>query len=137
MLKFFPDGNMQTQKRNQKYGQILLPFFGAVIIVTFLGYTLFNNIQSGNSNPRIWSDISVILLLFPAIVFLVIEFFLIALFISIAHQSQKIFVQKIDKIRTTIIKVNTLLKNTPECLAHPWIALESLFAIFTSNKRTG
>jgi len=125
---------MKTQIRNQKYWQILLPFFAGVIIVSILGYSLLNNIQSGNLNHRIWSDISAIFLLFPAIVLMVIKLLLIALFISVAHHSKKSLVQKIDKIRTTIIRVNVLLKNIAELLAHPWIALESLLAIFTIKK---
>jgi len=125
---------MKTQKPNQKFWQVFFPFIVTAMIVIFAGYYLFSNIRSENLNLRIWSDISTIFILLPIFFLVLIDISLVIILIGLVHKSRKAFDQNIGKIKTAAIKSNNILTKITGFLAHPWIALESLSAIFTRKE---
>ena len=117
----------KQQIRNQAFSQIIFPMICIVLVVVASTYFLFINLSAGKMDYRVWSDISILLIILPVILSFVFSFIFIAGLIFIIS----IFQPKLDN---ALLKVNSIIKSISfwtikgaGLISRPMIHLESFF----------
>ena len=116
---------MNSKTQNQKFWQIIIPFFSFFILTSIFGYTLLGRIFKGEYDLRMWSDISVVVFFLPVIGLFCIGFFGIIFMIMLANKSQKGFKRNILKLRNVGGIYFIYLKNWQNHRFNPFYSLNS------------
>lgn len=133
-VKIEYEGKMNSKTQNQKFWQIIIPFFSFFILTSIFGYTLLGRIFKGEYDLRMWSDISVVVFFLPVIGLFCIGFFGIIFMIMLANKSQKGFKRNIPKLRNVGGNILYIFKKLAELSIQPFLFVEFVFGQFIKNK---
>jgi hypothetical protein len=125
--------------KNQVFSQIIFPMICFILIVVASSYFLFINLFSGKMDFRVWSDISVLVVILPVILSFVFTFIFIAGLIYVISLFQ-------PKLNNALIKVNSIVKSisfwtikSTDLISQPVIHLETfisqIFSLFNIKEQ--
>jgi hypothetical protein len=113
--------------KNQVFLQIILPMIFFFLIVSVSSFFLFTNLSSGKMDFRIWSDISILIIVLPVILIFVFTLLLIALLIFLISIFQ-------PKLNNALLKITSFMKTftfwtikLSNLILQPMIRIESFF----------
>jgi hypothetical protein len=91
------------QIKNQVFLQIFLPMIFFIMVVGISSFFLFANLSSGAMDYHVWSDISILIIVFPVMLSFVFTFIFIALLIFLISRFQ-------SKLHNALLKINSIIK---------------------------
>lgn len=135
MANMKEDKSERINHPNQVFSQVFLPFLLFSVMVVFAGYFLFSSLVSGNTEFRMWSDISLIVIFLPLVLLaLPLLMVILAHILLVARIQQKVlaFGKKVNPVFNQITKAVANLANLS---TKPLIALKSGFSFLIGQKQ--
>jgi hypothetical protein len=120
----------QGNPPNQIFSQVFLPLLLAVAVVALSAYYLFSNLVSGTIDFRMWSDISVMVIFLPLILFGFPVLMIIFAHIVLVAKIQRKVLEIGKKMRPVFIQIVKAVANFAIRSTKPLIALKSGFSFF-------
>jgi hypothetical protein len=120
----------QGNPPNQIFSQVFLPLLLAVAVVALSAYYLFSNLVSGTIDFRMWSDISVMVIFLPLILFGLPVLMIIFAHIVLVAKIQRKVLEIGKKMRPVFIQIVKAVANFAIRSTKPLIALKSGFSFF-------
>jgi hypothetical protein len=120
----------QGNPPNQIFSQVFLPLLFAVAVVALSAYILFSNLVSGTIDVRMWSDISVMVIFLPLILFGLSVLMIILAHIVLVAKIQRKVLDIGKKMRPVFIQIARAVANFAILSTKPLIALKSGFSFF-------
>ena len=124
-----------SQHRKQIFWQVYFPLlilFGCVFLI---GYYLFGKSGSGSFDIRILSDISILIILLPVIIYFIFAFACIYFTIYAIFRIYPVVGNLLQKSNLLSLNILNISKKVTGTFVHPIIAVESLFSQFIFRKR--
>lgn len=125
----------KSQHRKQIFWQVYFPLlilFGCVFLI---GYFLFGKSGSGSLNIRIWSDISILIILLPVIISFIFTFICIYFLIYGISRIYPVVGNLLQKLNLLSFNILNVSKKVMGTFIHPIIGVESLFSQFIFRKK--
>ena len=128
------DHPKRVNPRNQIFSQVFLPFLIAFASVAFSGYFLFSSLVSGTTDFRMWSDISVMVIFLPLILFGLPFLMIILAHVVLVSKIQRTVLDMGKKMRPLFIKIARAVANFAILSTKPLISLKSGLSFLIRQK---
>jgi len=119
-----------NKSRSQQFFQIIMPMISFFIIIGICGFLIIGGVRKDTINLEKLADISAAFLLILIIPPTMFFFATVIAFIYLTNRYSKWIQIMTPNIQSVILRIEASVKKICKTSAHPFIFIESIFAIF-------
>jgi len=119
-----------NKSRSQQFFQIIMPMISFFIIIGICGFLIIGGVRKDTINLEKLADISAAFLLILIIPPTMFFFATVIAFIYLTNSYSKWIQIMTPNIQSVILRIEASVKKICKTSAHPFIFIESIFAIF-------
>ncbi len=121
---------MSAQNHNkQKVSQIFFPFLLAILLTAAAAYFLFRGFSTASLDPRVWANISAVLIIIPVFICFIITFLFLVIIILLTQRTHTFLASQLPQLNVITERINTIMGKITGTAVKPFLMSESVLAI--------